>query len=113
MGEGTDGMAEARLIKFRFKAEGETKWLHWAEQLERRRDEVLATLRNEGVIAEACFLSRDEQAVYYFVAAENLGRAEAAWRSSPYPIDREHMLAKSEALEQTAQLECLFFFDNR
>ncbi|HLW47752.1 MAG TPA: DUF6176 family protein [bacterium] len=106
-------MSEARLIKFQFKPDGARKWLNWSDELKRRREEVFETLRNEGVIAEACFLSPAEDAVYYFVAAEDLGRAEDAWRRSHHVIDREHERAKSSALEHVAQLRCLFFFDNR
>lgn len=106
-------MSEARLIKFRFKPGGAEKWRQWSGELKKRSEEVFATLRNEGVIAEACFVSGEEDAVYYFVAAEDLGRAEEAVQRSPFAIDREHMLAKSAALERVEQLECLFFFDNR
>lgn len=106
-------MSEARLIKFRFKPDGAKKWREWSGELKRRTEEVFVTLRNEGVIAEACFLSADQDAVYYFVAAEDLGRAEEAARRSSFAIDREHTLAKSAALERVEQLECLFFFDNR
>jgi hypothetical protein len=106
-------MSEARLIKFRFKPGGREKWRQWSGELKKRSEEVFETLRNEGVIAEACFLSGEEDAVYYFVAAEDFGRAEEAAGRSSFAIDREHTLAKSAALERVEQLECLFFFDNR
>jgi uncharacterized protein DUF6176 len=106
-------VSEARLLKFRFKPEGKEKWLDWSEALKRRSDEVFQTLRNEGVIAEACFLSKEEDAIYYFVAAEDLERAERAAQGSTYVIDQEHTRVKSAALERVARLECLFFFDNR
>ena len=66
-------MSEARLFKFRFKPDGKEKWLAWAEQLKRRSHEVFETLRSEGVILEACFVSPEEDAIYYFVGAESLG----------------------------------------
>lgn len=106
-------MAEVRLVKFRFKPDGRKKWLAWSEELKRRAEEVFQTLRDEGVVVEACFLAPEEDAVYYFVAAENLAQAEQTWRRSPHVIDREHMQAKSTALEPGVPLECLFFFDNR
>lgn len=106
-------MSEARLIKYRFKPHGAQQWLRWSEEMKRRSEEIFETLRNEGVIAEACFLAPEEDAIYYFVAAENLGRAEEAARRSHYVIDREHVQAKSSALERGAPLRCLFFFDNR
>src|SRR5579859_899582 len=106
-------MSEARLLKFRFKPDGKEKWLEWSGVLRRRSHEVFETLRNEGVIAEACFLSPAEDAVYYFVAAEDLERAERAAQRSTYVIDLEHMRVKAAALERVERLECLFFFDNR
>jgi Family of unknown function (DUF6176) len=105
-------MSEARLIKYRFKPAGEERWRQWSAAMKRRSDEVFATLRNEGVIVEACFLSREEGAIYYFVAAEDLGRAEEAARRSGHVIDREHTEVKATVLEAGAPLECLFLFDN-
>lgn len=106
-------MSQARLLKYRFKPDGKEQWLAWSEQLRRRADEVFETLRNEGVIAEACFLAPEEDAIYYFVAAEHFEHAEDAFRRSPYPIDREHAHVKAAALERPEPLERLFFFDNR
>jgi hypothetical protein len=106
-------MSEARLLKYRFKPDGKEKWLSWSEETKRRSAEIFETLRNEGVIVEACFVSPEEDAIYYFVAAEDLAKGEAAYRRSPYAVDREHAEVKSAALEQVARLQCLFFFDNR
>jgi hypothetical protein len=106
-------MSEARLLKFRFQPDGREKWLDWSEALKRRSDEVFQTLQNEGVVVEACFLSREEDAIYYLVVAEDLERAERAAQRSTFVIDREHAQVKSAALERVERLECLFFFDNR
>lgn len=105
-------MSEARLLKYQFRPDGKEKWLGWSSEMKRRSDEIFETLRNEGVIVEACFVAPKEDAIYYFVAAEDLGRGEAAFARSPFTIDREHAQAKSEALVQVAKLECLFYFDN-
>jgi hypothetical protein len=101
------------LLKYRFKPDGKEKWLDWSAALKRRSKEVFETLRNEGVVAEACFLSPEDDAIYYFVAAEDLERAELAAQRSAYVIDQEHTRVKSAALERVARLDCLFFFDNR
>ncbi|HEV2283400.1 MAG TPA: DUF6176 family protein [bacterium] len=106
-------MSEARLLKFRFKSGGKKKWIDWCAALKRRSHEVFETLNNEGVIAEACFLAPEEDAIYYFVAADDLERAERAAQRSTYVIDQEHAQVKSAALECVERLECLFFFDNR
>lgn len=105
-------MSEARLLKYQFEPNGKEKWLGWSAEMKRRSDEIFETLRNEGVIVEACFLAPEEDAIYYFVAAEDLVRGDAAFARSPYAIDREHAQVKSEALVRVAKLECLFYFDN-
>ena len=105
-------MSEARLFKYQFRPGGKEKWLGWSGEMKRRSTEIFETLRNEGVIVEACFLSPEEDAIYYFVAAEDLAKGEAAYKRSPHVIDREHMQVKSEALSHVAKLECLFYFDN-
>jgi len=102
-----------RLAKFRFKPEGQPRWLDWCEELTRRSGEVLETLRNEGVVAEACFLSASDNAVYDFIAAEDFDRAERAVQRSPYAIDRQHIEVKAAALDAVEQLPCLFHFENR
>jgi hypothetical protein len=106
-------MAEVRLVKFRFKPGGKEAWLEWCGQMKRRSNEIFETLRNEGMVAEACFLSHDEDALYYFLEAEDFEQSESAFRRSLYAIDREHMQIKTAALERAEGLECLFFFDNR
>ena len=105
-------MSEARLLKYLFKDGGRARWLEWAEEMKRRSTEIFDTLRNEGVIVEACYLSPDEDAIYYFVAAEDLSRAGEAFRRSPHRIDREHADVKTAALENAVPLRSLFFFDN-
>lgn len=105
-------MSEARLLKYQFKSKSKEKWLGWSAEMKRRSGEIFETLRNEGVIVEACFLAPEGDAIYYFVAAEDLARGEAAFSRSPFAIDHEHAQVKSEALAHVARLECLFYFDN-
>ena len=106
-------MAEVRLVKYRIKPDCRKRWLAWSKELKRRSEEVFQTLRDEGVVVEACFLSPEEDALYYFVAAEDLEQAERTAQHSKHIIDQEHTKVKSAALERIARLECLFFFDNR
>lgn len=65
-------MTQTKLVKLRFKPGQRQAWLDWSEELKSRRDEVLATLQNEGVVSEACFMSDDGESVFYFLEAEDL-----------------------------------------
>ncbi len=105
-------MAEVVLRKFRFQRDKKHEWLDWCQELTRRRVEVLETLRNEGVLMEACFLSPEEDSVYYFLEVEDFEKALKAYDASPYPLDEEHGRHKAASLEETAKLKCLFYFKN-
>lgn len=106
-------MTNVKLAKFRFKSIQKQAWLNWAEELKRRRDEVVATLQNEGVVSESCFISEDGESVYYFMEAEDFERAKGAASNSIHPIDSDHKKARADSLEFVAELDCLFHFDNR
>ena len=106
-------MTEVALRKFRFKRDKRQEWMDWCQELNRRRDEVLATLRNEGVMVEACFLSPDEDCVYYFMQAQSFDKARKASSTSQYPIDEEHRRHRRASVEEAERLRCLFYFENR
>ncbi len=106
-------MSQVKLIKVKLKENGKQIWLDWSEELMRRKEEVLATLKNEKVLSESCFLSEDEEYVYYFMEAEDLVKAKEAVTSNPHPIDLDHQKAKQASLGEGKRLKCLFHFDNR
>ena len=105
-------MTEVMLRKFRFKRDKKQEWMDWCRELTRRQDEVLETLRNEGVLMEACFLAPDEESVYYFLEVEDFEKALKAYDASPYPLDEEHRRHKGASMEEVAKLRCLFYFKN-
>lgn len=106
-------MTKAKLIKFKFKTGAKQVWIDWSEELRRRKEEVVATLKNEGVVSESCFMSEDGEYVYYFMEAEDFEKAKNAVTENPHPIDNDHKLARESSLEFVAKLDCLFHFDNR
>ncbi len=106
-------MAQIELRKFRFKSGKKQEWIDWSGEMNRRREEVLQTLRNEGVLLEACFLSLEEDCIYYLIAAESFDKARAAFETSRYPIDEEHRRHKGGSVEEVGKLRCLFHFENR
>ena len=100
-------------MKHRLKPDtGKKEWLDWSKQLISREPEVLATLRQEGVRLEACFLSEDEEYIYYFLEVEDLKKAYEVFAQSKLPVDREHEKIKDSALEGGISLKNLFVFRN-
>lgn len=106
-------MTNVKLVKFRFKPNSKQFWLDWSAELERRRQEVIATLKSEGVVSESCFISETGEELYYFMESEDLEKARVAASQSTHLIDVEHKEAKEKSLEFVAKLEPLFHFENR
>ncbi|MDQ5901617.1 MAG: hypothetical protein QG580_332 [Patescibacteria group bacterium] len=106
-------MSQVKLIKIKLKENGKQIWLDWSDELMRRKEEVLATLKNEKVLSESCFLSEDEEYVYYFMEAEDFDLAKEAVKNNPHPIDLDHQKAKQGSFAEGKPLKCLFHFENR
>ncbi len=103
-------MTEVVLVKFKIKPGKKQEWINWCAELKERKDEVVRTLRNEGVISEACFLSEKDQFVYYFLEAQDLERAYEIGRKSAMPINRQHHTIREATLERGEELKTLFNF---
>ena len=106
-------MTQVKLVKLKLKEGNEQIWLDSCEKLKQRKNEVIETLKNEGVLSESCFLSEDEKCVYYFMEAENFEKAKSAVEKSNFKIDAEHKEKRTLSLEKVAQLKELFHFENR
>ena len=107
-------MTEVHLVKLKFKpGSGKAEWLAWCDELKKRKDEVLTTLRNEGVHLEACFLSEEEDSVYYFMEVEDLKKDYAVFEKSTIPVDREHEKVKASAFVGEVELRKLFDFQDK
>ncbi len=107
---GIADMTDVVLVQFKIKLGKKQKWINWCAELKERKDEVAQTLRNEGVISEACFLSEKDQFVYYFVEAQDLEIAYEVGRKSALPIDRQHRTIRKATLEKGEELKTLFNF---
>ena len=103
-------MTEVKLIKFTFKRR--QVWLDWCEELKKRQDEVIETLKNEGVVSESCFISEDGLSLYYFMEAESFAKAKEAVNKSKFKIDAEHRAIREASIEFVEKLTCLFHFPN-
>ena len=106
-------MSQARLVRLKFKPGKEQIWLNWCQELMRRTDEVMQTLRNEGTLSESSFVSQDGESVYCFMEVEDLERAKYAFQNSTFRIDKEHRAARMASLEFVEELSPLFHFRNR
>ena len=106
-------MTNVKLVKFQFKPNAKQIWLDWSEELKRRKEEVVATLKNEGVVSESCFISNDGLEVFYFMEAEDFEKARKAVTETPHPIDVDHKKARESSLEFVERMDPLFHFENR
>ena len=82
----------------------------WAKELNKRRDEVLATLVNEGVRIESVFL--DGETLVYYMRAESIEHAQEVYAHSAHAIDAYHQRFKDETFAEQTQLELLVDFEN-
>ncbi len=101
-------MTKVVLVKYKIREGQKERWLKWCEELKRREAEVMETLENEGVTSEACFLSDDEQSVYYFMEAKSLERAHSPPRR--FPVDEEHRIVRKSTLLPPETIKVLFNF---
>jgi L-rhamnose mutarotase len=82
----------------------------WAAELNARRDEVLATLRDEGVRVESVFL--DGETLVYYLKADSIDKARDVYARSEHAIDTYHQRFKDETFAEQTQLELLIDFQN-
>jgi L-rhamnose mutarotase len=104
-------MTEVKLVKLKLK--DKKVWLDWCEELKSRKNEVIETLKAEGIVSESCFLSEDEKCIYYFIEAESFDKAKSVVEKSNHVIDAEHKVKRELSLEKVAQLKELFHFENQ
>lgn len=85
----------------------------WAKTLNARRDEVLATLRDEGVFVETVFLEHSDAGDYliYFIKATDLDRANEIAAKSTHAIDAFHKQFQREHWGVRSRPELLIDFD--
>jgi hypothetical protein len=84
--------------------------LEWAAELNARRDEVLATLRDEGVRIESVFL--EGETLVYYLKADSVDQARDVYARSQHAIDAYHRRFKDETFAEETQLQLLIDFEN-
>lgn len=101
---------ETVCVRVRLKPGSLPRVRAWAADLNERRDEVLATLRDEGVVVESVFLDGDE--LVYYLKARDLAQAQAVFARSQHAIDAYHREFKNETFDEERTLELLVDFEN-
>jgi hypothetical protein len=105
---------ETVCVEVRLKPASVARARAWAEELSRRAEEVLATLRDEGVAVESVFLDErsDGDFLIYYMKAGSLDQAAAVVQRSTHDIDVYHQQFKDETWESRRSLELLVDFEN-
>lgn len=85
----------------------------WRKTLVSRRDEVLQSLRDEGVALESWFQIEVDGAPYllWFMHAESIAKAREVFMNSKHDIDAYHLGKMSKMAE--AQIEAVSIVDLR
>lgn len=86
----------AALIKL--KPNSQDRVREWAETINRRKDEALATLSDEGVVMESWFQVKVEGQDYLlcFMRSESMEHARQAGKTSQHAIDAYHKQFQAE-----------------
>jgi Family of unknown function (DUF6176) len=101
---------ETVCVRVRLKEGSLPRVRAWAKELNARRDEVLATLVDEGVRIESVFL--EGETLIYYLRAESIEQAREVYARSTHAIDAYHQQFKDETFDGQTTLELLVDFQN-
>lgn len=104
---------ETVCVKIKLKPNSLGRVREWAETINARKEEALATLRDETVIVEAAFLDQTSEGDFLitFMKAEDMAKVREAVKSSTHEIDKFHQKFKQETWEERKSLELLVDLD--
>jgi hypothetical protein len=106
-------MLRTRCFKIKLKPGSIERVRQWARTINERRDESLATLRDETVFLESVFLDRTGEGDFLigYIRAQSFETGAEAIRKSVHAIDEYHRQFKQETWEERTELELLFDLD--
>lgn len=106
-------MSETRCWKIKLKPNSLDRVRQWAHTINSRRDEALATLRDETVIVEAVFLDQTGDGDYLIaiMKAESFEKSGEAVSKSVHAIDEYHRRVMQEVRDEKVELELLVDLD--
>lgn len=101
-------------VKIKLKPNSIEKVREWAKVINDRKDEAVATLRDEGVVLECVFLDQTNEGDFliYLMKAESFEKSKEAMQNSIHEIDKFHQQFKSETWENGKKLEILVDLEN-
>lgn len=104
---------KTRCVKIKLKPNSIEKVRAWANTINERKTEALATLRDESVILEAVFLDQNSEGNFliYVMRAESFEKAREAVKNSVHAIDEYHQNFKKECWLDCKRLEMLIDLD--
>ena len=99
--------------KIRLKENSLERAKKWAQVMNQRSKEVIATLKLEGVFVESVFLDSDSDGDYliYFIKAKDLNFMRQFSKNSTLAIEDFHKTFKRDTFAQSKTLEALIDFD--
>lgn len=105
--------AEVRCTRLRLKPGSLSRVREWAAALTRRREEVMATLRDETVRVESAFLESGPNGDFlvYYMRVDDGEADRRAFERSTHAIDAYHRAFMEEVIESRESLELLVDFD--
>lgn len=105
---------QTNCVKIKLNPNSIEKVREWAKVINERKDEALATLRNESVVLETVFLDQTNEGDFliYFMKAESFEKSKQAVENSIHEIDKFHQQFKSETWEGGKKLELLVDLEN-
>ncbi len=100
---------ETRAYRIKLKPGSYDRVRAWAEEIMRRKEEALETLRDEGVLLECFFLDRREDGDYLIgiMTTSDFERAQTVGRDSAHDIDAFHQAFKRDTWDSVDALEGL------
>lgn len=91
-----------------------SKVYEWKEYLNNHKEEVLQSLKQEGVFIESVFLDKQGSDNYliYYMKFQNLEKAKIAFGHSNLNVDKYHAQFKQDTWAERQELELLIEFVN-
>ncbi len=106
-------MLETQCAKIKLRPGSLSQVEEWANELNHRPQEVLQTLRDEGVVIESVFLDSSEQGDFliYYMKAESFEKARIVAEQSTHAIDAYHSAFKKATFESGQLLRPLIDYE--
>lgn len=105
---------QTKCVKIKLKPDSIEKVREWAKVIIQRKDEALATMRDESVVLETVFLDQTSEGDFliYLMKAESFDKSKEAARNFVHEIDKFHRQFKSETWDDGKKLELLIDLEN-